>query len=87
MWSDFNFYTPGRIHSTQKAVPLIDRLIKATTYEEDLVLDPFTGSNSTDLACLMLGRGYLTTEKDRAIVEASKERIYSCEDSLYKTRH
>ena len=87
VWSDFNFYTPGRIHPTQKPVPLIERLVRATTLEGDLVLDPFAGSNSTAIACIMSGRNYLTIEKDSAMVEASKERIYSCEDSLYKTRH
>ena len=66
---------------------MIERLVRATTLEGDLVLDPFAGSNSTAIACIMSGRNYLTIEKDSAMVEASKERIYSCEDSLYKTRH
>ena len=66
---------------------MIEILVRATTLEGDLVLDPFAGSNSTAIACIMSGRNYLTIEKDSAMVEASKERISRYEDSLYKTRH
>jgi DNA modification methylase len=43
-------------HPTMKPVALIERMLRNSTREGDVVLDPFGGSGSTLIACEQLGR-------------------------------
>lgn len=63
VWNDINFYEKGRIHPTQKPVSLIERIIKSSSNEGMIVLDPFMGSGTTAIACLNLKRNYVGIEK------------------------
>ncbi len=45
-----------RIHTTQKSIPLLKRLIKIFTDPDDVVIDPCAGSGSTIIAAAALGR-------------------------------
>lgn len=45
-----------RLHPTQKSVPLLKKLIKLFTDENDVVIDPVAGSGSTLIAALQLNR-------------------------------
>ena len=47
VWNDINFYEEKRLHPTQKPVKLIERIIRASSHENMIVLDPFMGSGST----------------------------------------
>ena len=62
-------------HPTQKPLELLDRLIAAATNAGDLVLDPFSGSGTTGVACVRNGRGYIGIELDRNYVALSEKRI------------
>ena len=53
------------IHPTQKPVRLIERLIFLVSKEGDTVLDPFSGSGSTAIACLNTGRNFIGFEIDK----------------------
>ena len=53
-----------RIHPAQKPQELIETLIKKSSKEDDLVFDPFAGSNTTGKACKVLNRNYMGTEID-----------------------
>ncbi|PIV42018.1 MAG: hypothetical protein COX92_00960 [Candidatus Nealsonbacteria bacterium CG_4_10_14_0_2_um_filter_40_15] len=75
VWSDINFYKEKRYHPTQKPLQLIERLIKASSDEGMVVLDPFIGAGSTALACLNLNRNYIGIDLDEKYVKISKERI------------
>jgi DNA modification methylase len=75
VWSDINFYKEERYHPTQKPKDLIERLIKATTNENMVVLDPFMGCGSTALACLELKRNYIGIEIEEKYCKISKTRI------------
>ncbi len=75
VWSDINFYKEERYHPTQKPLQLIERLIKASSDEGMVVLDPFIGAGSTALACLNLNRNYIGVDLDEKYVKISKERI------------
>ena len=75
VWGDINFYKEKRYHPTQKPLQLIERLIKASSDEKMVVLDPFIGSGSTALACLNLNREYIGIDLDERYVKICKERI------------
>ena len=62
-------------HPTQKPLSLIDRCLRASTNEGDVVLDPFAGSGSTGVAALELGRTFVGIELDESFVELSIKRL------------
>jgi site-specific DNA-methyltransferase (adenine-specific) len=82
IWRDIDFYKEKRVHSTQKPLKLIHRLILASSNEGDLVLDPFAGSGSTALASLQLNRDYITFETDETYYNEVLKRIESIKNPL-----
>lgn len=75
IWTDIDFYSEERYHPTQKPVKLIERIIKASSNEEMVVLDPFMGTGSTALACINLNRHFIGIEKDKEYVQIANARI------------
>lgn len=63
------------LHPTQKPVTLMAYLVRTYTNPGALVLDPFAGSGSTAVACLIEGRSCLCVERDRAYVTLARRRI------------
>lgn len=63
------------IHQTQKPVRLMERLLSLVTEEGNVILDPFSGSGSTALACQNLNRKFIGFEIDKEYYEKSLERI------------
>jgi site-specific DNA-methyltransferase (adenine-specific) len=61
-------------HPTQKPKKLIKRILKATTDEGDMVLDPFAGSGTTLEACKELRRDCTGFEINERYVEMAKKR-------------
>lgn len=59
-WFDWERDPQGtpKIHSTQKPVTVLKRLIEIFTDEGDVVIDPCAGSGSTGRACMELGRNF-----------------------------
>jgi DNA modification methylase len=64
-----------RHHQAEKPVQLLKRLISKTTNEGDLVLDPFTGSGSTLIACKTLNRHYIGIEIGAEYCAIAEKRI------------
>ena len=66
VWSDINFYdkTYKKFHPTQKPYKLIERLIKASSNENDNILDIFMGSAMTAKVAKDLNRNYYGCELD-----------------------
>jgi len=58
-------------HPTQKPLALLERIILASTNENDLVLDPFNGSGTTGIACAKLNRKYIGIELDNDYLDIS----------------
>jgi len=75
VWNDLNFYQEKRYHPTQKPIKLMERIIKASTNKNNIVLDPFMGSGSTALACLNLERNYIGIEKEDKYIDVINQRI------------
>lgn len=65
----------GKVHPTQKPVPLLEYLIKTYTNNGDTVLDNCAGSGSTGIACMNTGRDYILIEKDADYFKVIQDRI------------
>lgn len=63
------------IHPTQKPVRLLERLLNLVCNEGCTVLDPFSGSASTAIACINSKRNYIGFEIDQEYYNLSIERI------------
>lgn len=63
------------IHATQKPINLFSKLITTSTNENDLVLDCFSGSATTAVACHNLKRRFICIEKDPEYAAASVKRL------------
>ena len=66
-------------HPTQKPVDLLNRIIKASTNEGDVVLDPFLGSGTTAVSCILNNRKYIGIEKEKEYFELAKKRVEDAE--------
>lgn len=75
VWNDIDFYKEKRFHPTQKPQKLLERIINASSNENDIVLDPFMGGGSTGVACLTLNRKFIGIEKDYNYFLISQKRI------------
>lgn len=62
-------------HPTTKNIDLLRRMVRAWTNEDDLVVDPFSGSGSTAIAALREGRRFAGSELDGEYVDRATERI------------
>ena len=70
-------------HPTQKPLPLLARIIQASTKAGDWILDPFNGSGTTGIAANLLYRKYLGLEINPEYLEMSKARRAEIEDPNY----
>lgn len=66
-------------HPTQKPLSLLCRILLASTNEHDWVLDPFTGSSTTGIACSLLNRRFLGIDKKKEFLELSVKRFTECQ--------
>lgn len=62
-------------HPTQKPLDLLIYLVKTYTNPGDTVLDLFTGSGTTAVACLETGRNFVGCEIDETYFSAATKRI------------
>lgn len=65
----------NQIHPTQKPVRLLERLLNLVCNEGCTVLDPFSGSASTAIACINTKRNYIGFEIDKEYYELSVQRL------------
>ena len=57
-------------HPTQKPLELLDRIVRASTDEGDVILDPFCGSATTGVAALIHHREFIGIDNDRDFLES-----------------
>jgi site-specific DNA-methyltransferase (adenine-specific) len=62
-------------HPTQKPLRLMRRIVSASTNPGGLVLDPFSGSGSTGVACVELGRSFIGIELDETYLRLAAVRL------------
>ncbi len=73
----------NRFHEAQKPLELIEFLIKLTTREEQIILDPFMGSGTTALAAKRLNRKFIGFEINVDYYNAAIDRIEQNNSSLF----
>jgi len=76
-----------RIHEAQKPLALIEFLIKLTTKENQIVLDPFIGSGTTAIAAKHLQRQFIGFEIKKEYYEESLERLKAIEPDYKNNKH
>ena len=64
-----------RFHPTQKNVDLMSELVRRHSNEGDTVLDPFMGSGSTGVACMLNNRNFIGIEAEKKYYDISEQRI------------
>ena len=62
-------------HPTQKPECLLERIIKASSTERQLVMDPFMGSGTTGIVCERLNRRFIGIEKDIKYYKIAENRL------------
>jgi site-specific DNA-methyltransferase (adenine-specific) len=68
-------------YPTQKPLALLDRIIKASSNEGDVVLDAFCGGGTTLVAAQRLGRKFIGIDQSEQAIAISRKRLES--DSSY----
>lgn len=71
-----------RFHEAQKPIQLLEFLIKLTTRENQIVLDPFIGSGSTAIAAKRLKRQFIGFDINPAYIQIAKQRLDTAEVSV-----
>jgi site-specific DNA-methyltransferase (adenine-specific) len=66
--------TNQKVHPTQMPVRLAVRCIVFSTDQGDTVLDPFSGSGTTGVACIQLGRRFIGIEREIEYVQLAQNR-------------
>ena len=70
------------LNTIQKPEKLIERLVKASSNEGDLVLDPFAGVGTCPVVCRNLRRNFIGIERDHRYVEAARRRLAEVDENL-----
>lgn len=71
-------------YPTQKPLALLERIIKASSKEGDVVLDPFCGCATTCVAAEHLGRKWIGIDIEKQAVKVLIERLTEAEGQLFK---
>lgn len=72
------------LNTIQKPIKLIERIVKASSKEGDLVLDPFVGTGTTALVCKNLKRNFIGFEIDPKLVKVCNNRLKDADIELKK---
>jgi site-specific DNA-methyltransferase (adenine-specific) len=69
-------------HPTQKPLELLDRIVRCSSNEGDLILDPFCGSGTTGIAALPLNRRFIGIDLDPEYLELAKSRYLALREGV-----
>jgi len=69
-------------HPTQKPLELIERIVKVSSNNEDIILDLFSGTGTTSLVCKKHGRHYMGFELEEEWYNVSLQRLHKQSERL-----
>ena len=79
IWTDVNPVNSQALervdYSTQKPEALLERIIKSSSNEGDLVADLFCGSGTTAAVSEKLGRRWITSDLSKAAIQVARSRL------------
>lgn len=88
VWTDISHIQqkdPQRLgYPTQKAEKLLERIIKASSNENDIVCDFFCGSGTTAAVAEKLGRKWITTDLGKFSIHTTRKRMINVQRQLKK---
>jgi len=70
------------LNTIQKPERLMERLIRASSNENDIVLDPFAGVGTVPVVCKKLGRHFIGIERNQEYVGIAERRIRQAEKEI-----
>jgi len=70
-------------HPTVKPIQLMSYLINLGSSENETVLDPFMGSGSTGIACVLNNRNFIGIDLEERYVKISEDRIKFYSNNLF----
>lgn len=73
-------------HPCQFPIAIPQRLIKALTKPGSVIMDPFLGSGTTAIACIIEKRNFIGCELKKEYIEIAKHRIQDALDGKIKCR-
>ena len=65
----------NRVHPTQKPIALMAEIIRHYTADGETVFDPYMGSGTTAIACLITGRRFIGIERDDTYFNVACQRV------------
>jgi site-specific DNA-methyltransferase (adenine-specific) len=71
-------------HPSQKPLAVVNRLILAGTNEDDLILDPFSGTGTTAVVAKQNNRRWIMIEKEEAYNEIAHKRLDELSNMLFE---
>ena len=73
----FHYYSGGggKMHPTEKPLPLMIWCVENYSKPQDLILDPFCGSGTTCVAAKMLGRRYIGIDISEKYCQIARQRL------------
>ena len=69
-------------HPSQKPISIINRLILGCTNEDDMIIDPFTGSGTIPLVAMLCKRKFVAIKKEETFCDIAYNRINNSIDLL-----
>lgn len=78
VWTDIHRIKHNKYrdeHPCQLPVHLLERIILMSTDENDIILDPFTGTGTTAIAAKRLGRRYIGFDVDASYVDTATAKL------------
>ena len=90
VWTDIKYLSSASSErtgwQTQKPLALLERIIKASSNEGDIVFDPFCGCATAMVAAEKLGRQWIGCDLDEAAQEITRDRIAKISDAKVEIR-
>lgn len=74
-WPQHNSICEKQVHNCQKPLMMLERMIRLSSNEEEVVLDPFMGSFSTALACKISNRQFIGFENNEEYFKMGEKRL------------
>lgn len=71
------------LNTIQKPEKLIERLVKASSNKNDIILDPFSGVGTTAAVCKKLNRNFIGFEINEEYIKLSNKRLDNIDKGLF----